>query len=652
MDYPHLFSPGRIGTLTLPNRVVMTAASACLSQPDGSMTEEMLAYYEARARGGVGLIITEMVCVDEQRGVLFPRELNAAREENIAAFRSLADRIHPYGTKLFAQLFHPGANADPSLNPQDLISASDGLGKWHHGTRTPVRAMTQTEIHALTQAFGQAALRVQAGGFDGVEIHAAHHYLLHSFLSPATNHRTDAYGGTLLNRARILREIIEAIRAQCGADFPIQFRISVEEYIGPAGYHADTGVKVCQLLEQWGADAINVTAGGTASKLSQSMEPMCYPQGWRKHLAKAVKGAVSIPVVAVSILREPAYADRLIAQGVLDFAGSVRAHLADPDWTNKARSGQERDILPCVSCMACLGHFATEGHISCAVNPTTGYEAVLPPLSCDGNDRLVVVLGGGPGGLEAAWVARQRGFRVILFERAKSPGGQLRLAIQTPEKERLAALLDSLLSRCAAAGVEFRMECTPTVEALRDLSPVAILDATGGVPKLPTHIPGLDSPLVCTPPALLSGDIHPTEESIVVVGSGMTGLECAQLLSQRGTGNAVLVLEAEPRLAPGALGSNRNVVTAMLEVQQVVCLTNRTLTKIGTDRVWFIDSQTGEEFVYPCDRVVLALGVQPADPYQGALASLGIPVYNLGDRVRAGQLWEAIHDGYRAALSL
>ena len=278
--YDLLFSPGKIGGLTLPNRIAMTAASASLSQPDGTMTEDMLAYYEARAKGGVGLIITEMVCVDEERGVLFPRELNAAREENIPSFRRLADRVHPHETKIFAQLFHPGANADPKLNPLDLISASPARGK----KRGQARAATVEELEAIAEQFGQAARRVKESGFDGVEVHAGHHYFLHSFLSPVTNHREDQYGGSLENRTRILRQIVEAIRRTCGADFPLMFRISLEEYIGKDGYHADTGIKICQMLEGWGVDAINVTASGTDSKLSQSVEPMYYPQGWRKHL--------------------------------------------------------------------------------------------------------------------------------------------------------------------------------------------------------------------------------------------------------------------------------------------------------------------------------------------------------------------------------
>ena len=251
-------------------------------------------------------------------------------------------------------------------------------------------------------------------------------------------------------------------------------------------------------------------------------------------------------------------------------------------------------------------------------------------------------------------MAARRGFRVVLFEKAPQLGGQLRLAMATPRKEKIGWLLDSLLRRCRQAGVDLRTGWAPTEEELRALAPYAILDATGGRPAVPASIQGVEeSPLVCTPVEIITGQLDLREESIVVVGSGMTGLETAEILSDRARNNAVLVLEAAPRVAPGVYGSNRNGVTWILEGNNVVLLCNRTLTKVGRDRIWFTDSQTGEEYVYPCDRVVLALGTAPARPYgEGALEALCPTVLRVGDAAQGGQIWDAVHAGYRAARSL
>ena len=647
--YEILGSSGKLGTLTVKNRSVMTAASCSLSEVDGKMTEDMMAYYERRAKGGVGLIITEMVCVDEETGILFEKELTATKDAHIEEFRKLADRIHPYGTKMFAQLFHPGINGDPKLNPKGLISASASSGKKHGAARE----VSREEIYALAEAFGQAALRVKKGGFDGVEIHGAHNYLIQSFLSPVSNRRDDEFGGSLENRTRFLRLIMEAIRRYCGDDFPIMPRISIEEYIGKDGYHADTGIKICQMLERWGADAINVTASGTSSKLSQSMEPITYPQGWRKHLMRAVKRSVSIPVCGVSVIRDPAYAEKLLREGYTDFVGSVRTFLADPDWMRKAQSGQEEDIVRCISCMACLEMHYKLGRITCALNPETGYEAQIKPLSVDGNGRLVLVLGAGPAGMQAAITAAARGFQVKVFEKARKAGGDVRLGSEMPRKEKLAWLIESLLHRCEKAGVSIVYGKAPSLAEIEAENPYAILDATGGVATLPEGIEGVqDNPMVTVPKEIILKQVDPYEESIVVVGSGMTGLETAEILSAYERNNAVVVMEAANRIAPGNLGSNRNVVTAVLDIQNVVFMLSRRLTKIGADRIYFCDSKTGEEYEYPCDRVVLALGVHADRPYGDRLESVCDRVIQVGDAKSPGKIWDAIHDGYHAAINL
>lgn len=647
--YEMLESAAKLGTLTLKNRVVMTAASCSLSEVGGVMTEDMLSYYERRAKGGVGLIITEMVCVDEAHGLLFPKELSAAKDSNIADFQQLADRIHACDSKIFAQLFHPGSNGDPKLNPEGLISVGSATGKKHG----KARQATKEDIYAMATAFGQAALRVKKGGFDGVEVHGAHHYLIHSFLSPVTNQRTDEFGGSLENRSKVLKLIVQEIRRTCGPEFPLMVRISLEEYIGKEGYHADVGIKICQMLEQWGVDAINVSASGTNSKLSQSMEPITYPQGWRKHLLKAVKKSVSIPVCGVALIREPAFAEKLLQEGYTDFVGSVRAFLADPDWMKKAQEGRAADIVRCISCMACLEMHGKVGRITCALNPETGYEAQTKPLSEDGNGRLVVVLGAGAAGMEAAMIAAKRGFRVKLYEKGQAAGGQLRIAAIAPRKAKIQWLIDSMLRRCTEAGVSFVYGKAPTVEELAEENPYAILDATGGKSAIPDRIIGAKgNPMVCTPMEVLTKQLDIREESVVVVGSGMTGLETAELLCQREWNNAVVVMEAASRIAPGTLGSNRNVVTAVLDINNVVFMLNRRLQKIGDDRIWFCDSQTGEEYVYPCDRVVLALGTTAENPYGDTLKTACDRVIRIGDSQQSGNIWRAVHDGYHAAVEL
>jgi 2,4-dienoyl-CoA reductase-like NADH-dependent reductase (Old Yellow Enzyme family) len=372
MAYERLFSGGEIGGLTLKNRVFMTAAGCALCEEGGVVTEGLLAYYEARARGGVGAIVTEVVRVNEETGVMNAHQLCATGDRHIGEIRKLADRLRPYGCRLFLQLHHPGNVTHPGLLGGRRPVSASGLPSLM--SDQAVDTLDTGQIRSIVNDFGDAARRVQEAGADGVEIHGAHFYLLHQFLTPLFNKRTDEYGGGHGNRMRFLKEVVADVQAKCGRDFPLLVRISVEDYMGERGYHLDEGVKICQDLEAMGVHAIDVTCAGAGCPGRQSLEPASFPQGWRKHLGAAVKELVGIPVVSVAPVRDPAFAEELLAQGQLDFVGSARCHIADPEWAAKARDGRDSEIRRCISCLKCIRGIQNGLPISSAVNHVCGRE--------------------------------------------------------------------------------------------------------------------------------------------------------------------------------------------------------------------------------------------------------------------------------------
>ena len=292
MQYEALFSPGHIGKLTLRNRSVMAAMGALLCEPGGLVGDRALAYYEARAKGGVGLIITGIMCYDEAYGLTAPVQISAARDDQIQGLKKAADTVHRHGAAIFGQLQHPGNVANPKLNKRVL--SPSGVPS---AAGNPSEEMTVEDIQRLVRLQGEAALRLKQAGFDGVEIHAAHFYLTHQFLSPSFNHRTDAYGGDAKRRFRFLQDSIREIRRTCGHDFPLAVRVSVEEYMGVNGYHPDDGIQICKWLDEEGVDAIDITVSGSAGLGSHNIETIAYPQGWRRFLLKAVKRCVKAPTI-------------------------------------------------------------------------------------------------------------------------------------------------------------------------------------------------------------------------------------------------------------------------------------------------------------------------------------------------------------------
>ena len=362
--YELLRREGRIGRLTLPNRIFMPAIGTGMGAPGGGVTDTLIAYYEARAAGGCGLIITEVTRIEDGVGASGPCQLAARDASDVPGLQRLTDAVHSHAARLFIQLQHPGRNAFPQNGEQPVCASAISNAK----TGLTPRALTTAECRAYIEKFVRSARLVQQAGADGVELHGAHGYLINSFLSPAMNLREDAYGGSFENRMRFVTEMLAGIRQVCGRDFPVSVRINAEEGM-PGGVDLALAARMAAALEEAGADAVNVscyTAG--------CIEPGSYEQGWKKYMAAAVKKAVTVPVLAVCNIKEPAVAEALLQEGCMDFAGVGRGQLADPDWCGKAFSGRAAEIRKCIGCNVCFGEILKGERIRCSVNPRLGLE--------------------------------------------------------------------------------------------------------------------------------------------------------------------------------------------------------------------------------------------------------------------------------------
>lgn len=633
--YELLSSPAQIGRLTLQNRVVMTAMGVFIAAPGGGVNDDIIAYYEARAKGGVGLIITEVTRVADGAGASEPCQLAARGPADALELMRLTDAIHKYGTKLFIQLQHPGRAASSMIAGQQPVAPSPIAAP---GGEMP-RELTNAQIKELVGKFVMGAMVAQMAGADGVELHAAHGYLINQFLSPAMNARTDEYGGSFDNRMRFLLEIIAGIRAQCGKGFPLVVRINAQEAL-PGGIDLEEAKKIAVALEAAGVDAIDVTCFNDGC-----IEPGTYPQGWKKPMTQAIKQAVSIPVIGVSNVKEPDVAQRLLEEGVCDFVGVSRAHLADPQWCRKAFSGREDEIRKCIGCLACFGEIVKCHRAKCAVNPVTAREREYAHPVCDGAGRRVVVVGGGPAGIEAALVLKARGFAPMIIDPADRLGGTLNVADKGYGKEKITRYVDSLIAQVKRAGIEVRLNTEATVESVQALDPVGVFVACGAQPLVP-RIPGLDGGNVVTAEDVLMGKEKPSGR-VAVIGSGMTGLETAEMLAEQ---NCELALvEMLPSVGPGMYPSIVGDVMSRILPHSPRVLTGHRLERVTQGAVELTCLESGERIRLDVDWVVLAMGVRPraalASAFQKAFPSVRV----IGDAMKGGRILEATQDAHGKA---
>lgn len=688
MSYEKLLSPGKIGALELRNRTVMTAAEMSMGQPDGTPTERLMSYYEARAKGGVALIIPGICRVNDMDAVGSFTQLAMSQDYHIEPMRVFADRIHAQGAKLGIQLHHAGRQgyasvvktlpmilpvtkkipglwkplykAVPmmlSMEEKDIclrVNAPSVVERSYH-VPSPMRAMTTREVKKLVQDYIKAAERCQKAGVDIVELHAAHGYLIQQFLSPNTNKRTDEYGGSFENRMRFLAEIVTGIKERCGKDYPLMVRLSVDEMYAQLGkpgkgYDLETGKQIAKRLEELGVDAINVSSA-CYDTYNYWLEPTSFEPGWRAYLAKAIKETVTIPVVAANFMRSPDQAEQQLQDGVQDFIGSARSFICDPNWVRKVEEGHPQEIRRCIGCLHCIESFTNNAGLNigaglpgeCALNPEVGHEAEWK-LDEDGAGRRVVIVGAGPAGLKSAEVMAKRGFKVTVLEKGKTAGGQVITASSCNLKGKLYWSIEDLLVSVKKLGVEVKLGTEATEDMILALNPYAVIIATGGTAVVPRSIHGSDLPHVCVAPDIIMGRKKIENSNVVVVGSGMTGLETTEILNEGG--NKVTVVEMADEVAPGTWFQLKDDELSRIEPYGTAFLTGKRLMRIEEGQVVLEDTKTSKLSVVEADHVVLSMGVRPVNGLYEKLKDRNVNVYKVGDAVSSGTISDAVHSAY------
>ena len=641
MSYPKLFEPGKIGNLEIRNRIVMPAMGCSLAEVTGEPGPRMIRYYTDRAKGGAGLIITEITRVDDETGVGTPNQLSVTNTHVIGQLSRLVESVHTYGTKLFVQLHHPG-NQTPSrlIGGKQPVSASDVTCKV---IGEQPRALTTEEVEAMVRKFVTGAVIAQKAGVDGVEIHAAHGYLVSQFLSPYTNKRTDKYGGSFEARLRFITDIIMGIKAYCGPKFPISVRMNGDDFL-PGGITLEDSVKIAVYLEKLGVACINVSCGMYDSGAT-IIEPSYFAEGWKKHLSTAIKNAVSIPVIAVDNIKHPSVAEALLEEGASDFVGIARGFLADANWGVKAKKGEDLYIRKCLGCMECFRILNDGLPLGCTLNPILGreFEFGEDKLVRNGNGTPVAVIGGGPAGMQAALVLAKRGFRTILFEAGDRLGGTVNLAAMPPNKGMLAEFVETQKAEIEKAGVEVRLNAKADVETLKACGVKAVFMATGGKAVRP-NLPGIEKAV--TAEDVLAGKAEANGD-LVIVGGGVTGLETAELL---GKDHKVTVVEMLDKVGGNLYPSVVMHLAQEIMKQGGTIAKSTALVSVEDNGVKVKDTKTEEEKFIPADTVILAMGVRSERPLISELCEeFGENVVLVGDADRPGQIYDALHSAYNRA---
>ena len=663
-----LFSTARIGEMVLRNRIVMTAMHLGYT-PEGLANDQLIAFYEERARGGVGLILMGGCTIDDRSAGAF-HMIRLDEDRTVPGLALMAEAVHRHGARIGAQLFHAGRYArSEMIGGRQPVSASAIASKL---TGEAPLEMGVGEIRDVVSHFGEAARRAKEANLDTVEILGSAGYLISQFLSPLTNQRKDRYGGGLRERMSLLLEVVEEVRGKVGRTFPLIVRIAGNDFM-PGGHTNVEAQEVAVALEQAGVDAIDVTGGWHETALPQLT--MVVPRGGFVYLAQGIHRRVKIPVIACNRVSDPILADQILIQGSADLIGMGRALIADPELPNKSEQGRFDEIIHCIGCnQGCFDSVFLRRPITCTVNPSAGRERELT-FQVPTKKKKVMVIGAGPAGMEAAWKLGERGHHVHLFEKEKEAGGQLLLSSKPPGRKEFLQVIRDLMVQLEKAGVTLHFGVDVDVGRVQEFAPDVLIVGTGAEPFLP-DIPGIDGANVITAWDVLCGK-RQVNGKVIVLGGGAVGCETALFLASQGTIDAetlhhltthhaeteealqcllsrglydVTLIEQESKIGQDIGISTRWTILQEIRRLGVGVMVNSMVKRV--ERKGVVVERNGREVFVEGDSVVIALGSKSIHRLWDLLKEKVKEAYLIGDALQPRKALEAIHEGFSIGLRL
>lgn len=643
MNYSKLFEPGKIGKLTLKNRFIVGAMGVGFAELGGTPTDRTVEYYKARAKGGWALIITEVTRVQDSE-FCTPFEPSLGDDKHIPAWKKVTDAVHAEGAYIFPQLHQPGRQYTKAILGHQ-VSAPSPLA-CPVFDETP-HEMTTEEVWDNIHMFGDAAVRAKKAGFDGVEIHCGHGYLVQQFLSEFTNRRFDEFGGSLENRARFACEICKDIKKKCGEDFPVIIKLSTEEKV-PGGLTISDTKIFAKYFEDAGYDAIECTICTYAS-LDWMSAPEDVPMGFNANNAKQIKEGVHIPVIAIDRINTPEIAEDIPETGKADFVSISRQSLAEPEFPNKVKEGKISEITPCINCLqSCMGYMTDPKHLTacCLVNPRVGHEGEYK-FDQAKEKKNVMVVGSGPAGLYAAYVAAKRGHKVTVYEAQGKLGGQFRIATLPPCKSLLTGPLRFWIQEGKKYGVEYVLNTAVTKELVEEKKPDVVILATGAKQVKP-HIEGIDGANVLMANDVIEGKVKAGRHNLIA-GAGLVGLETADFLRERG-GRVCTIIDRLPSVDYGVLGVGTHLHERLNSIGTTYIL-GASIEKFTSDGVVYTINGERKE-AHGFDSIIIAMGSKSYNPLEEELKGLVKELYVIGDAKEAGQANKATEEAAAVAFRL